>query len=461
MHFVFVQPPTGKRVVSVTPALSIPYLAAVVEGKNIRVSVVASDAEGLSVEETVERVIGLCPDVVGLSIGTVAAFNSYKIAELVKEKIRGVITIAGGHHVTVLPEEALNNGIDFVAIGEGEITIGEFTDYLLKNKKLEEVHGIAYRQRGGGIEYNGNQTIIEDLDELPLPAWHLLPIDKYKSDFQKTSRNLPVMTSRGCPGQCIFCYKGLFGKQFRMRSPKNIVTEIKYLKENFGIGSFDIIDDHFAAIPKRAIEICELIKRENIDLSWGLPSGIRVDIVSEELLRALKEAGCYRIGFGVESGNDKILKMIKKNTTKDQIRKAVKLAQDMGFETNCFFIIGNLGETEQTIDDTIEFAKEIDPDIAQFTVAIPYPGTEMFDVLKQKERIINLNWADYDYFSSGRQVFEHENLPYDVIRQKYAEAYKRFYFRPKYILKKLKALKTSEELKRLIKAFFRLVGVLK
>lgn len=460
MHFVFVQPPIGKRVVSITPALSIPYLAAIVEAKHIKVSVIVSDAEGLNVKETAERVIQLRPDVVGFSIGTVAAFNSYKIARLVKEKIVNVITIAGGHHVTILPEEVLNNGIDIVAIGEGEKTIGEFSDYLLKNRKLEDVRGIAYHQ-GDGITYNEAQTTIDNLDDLPLPAWHLMPIEKYNSNFQKTSRNLPVMTSRGCPGQCIFCYKGLFGSKFRMRSPANIVREIAYLRDNFGINSFDFIDDHFAAVPKRAIEVCDLMKKEKINLPWGLPSGIRVDAVTEELLKVLKEAGCYRIGFGVESGNDQVLKFIRKHTTKDQIRKAVRLAQNMNFETDCFFIIGNLGETEQTINDTIEFAVELDPDIAQFTVAIPYPGTEMFDVLRRQNRIISFDWNDYDYFSSGHQVFEHENLKYDVIKKKYSESYRRFYLRPKYVLNKLKALRRYSEFKKLIKSFCRLIGLLK
>jgi anaerobic magnesium-protoporphyrin IX monomethyl ester cyclase len=460
MHFVFVQPPIGKRVVSVSPALSIPYLAAIVEAKQIKVSVIISDAEGLNVDQTAERVVKLNPDVVGFSIGTVAAFNSYDIARLIKEQVAGVITIAGGHHATIFPEEVLCNGIDFVAIGEGEKTIGEFSDYLLGERIIEEVRGIAYCIEDG-IKYNEAQSPIDNLDNLPMPAWHLMPIEKFSSNFQKTSKNLPIMTSRGCPGQCIFCFKGLFGSKFRMRSAKSIVSEILYLKEKFGINSFDIIDDHFAANPKRAIEVCSLIKKNSIHLAWGLPSGIRVDVVSEELLKALKEAGCYRIGFGVESGNDQILRIIKKYTTKDQIFKAVRLAQKLNFETYCFFIIGNLGETEQTIDDTIKFALELDPDIAQFTVAIPYPGTEMFQVLQQQSRICSYDWNDYDYFKSGRQVFEHEHLKYDVIQKKYSEAYKRFYLRPKFIIKKFKTLKNFEEISRLLKSFLNFVGLFK
>jgi len=460
MHFVFIQPPIGRGVVSVTPSLSIPYLAAIVEGKQIQVSVVVSDAEGLGVKETAAKVIALRPDIVGFSIGTVAAFNSYQIARLVKAKIRDVITIAGGHHVTILPEEVLSNGIDFAAIGEGEKTISEFCDYLLNLIKLENVHGIAFRQ-GDSIKYNTAQTAIENLDDLPLPAWHLMPIDRYKSDFQKTLRNLPVMTSRGCPGQCIFCYKGLFGSKFRTRSPKSIVGEIKYLKNTLGITSFDFIDDFFAAIPSRAIEICELLKKEQLNLPWGLPSGIRVDVVNEELLRAFKEAGCYRIGFGVESGNDQVLRIIKKHTTKDQIRKAVRLAQLMQFETNCFFIIGNLGETESSINDTIEFALELDPDIVQFTVAIPYPGTEMYQTLKQRNEIISFKWSDYDYFRPDHPIFRHEHLRHDVIKKKYVEAYRRFYLRPKFIIKKIKALKNIDTASKLIKSFLRLFSLLK
>lgn len=461
MRFVLVQPPSDRKgIVSITPPLGLPYIASVLESKQVTVSVIVSDAEGMSVDDTVDRVVASRPDVVGFSIGTLVALNSYRIASFVKEKIDNVVLIAGGPHATALPQDVLENGIDFVVIGEGERTIADFVDYLLNKKDLDDVDGIAYRRNGTTL-YNKPRVLIDHLDELPLPAWHLFPIDKYKSEFKKTNRTLPIMTSRGCPGRCVFCYKGLFGNRYRTRSPQNILREILHLKSEFNITSFDIIDDSFTAGRKRALEVCRLIKENGVELGWGLPSGIRVDTVSEELMTALKEAGCYRIGFGVESGNDQILKAIGKNTTKDQIRRAVDLAKRMRFETSCFFIIGNLGETRQTIDDTIAFARELDPDVAQFTMAIPYPGTEMFDLLSSQNRILSHDWNDYDYFKSGHQIFEHENLEFDVIHRKLDEAYKRFYFRPKFMMRAILAIDDFEKLVKLLKAFFRLIKILK
>jgi anaerobic magnesium-protoporphyrin IX monomethyl ester cyclase len=460
MHFVLVQPPIGRSVVSVTPALGLPYIAAILENNGMKVSVIVSDAEDLNVEDTAKRVTALCPDFLGISVCTLTSKNSYKIAEIVKREISNMVLIAGGPHATVLPDEALNNGFDFVVIGEGEKTIGEFVEYIQQKRKLREIKGLAY-WNDGNIQYNEKQPLFDKLDDLPFPAWHLFPLAKYNSDFKKSSRNLPVMTSRGCPFKCTFCYKELFGNKFRMRSPESIVNEIEYLKNNFSIDAFDIIDDHFTAIPKRAIEICSLLKNRNINLDWGLPAGVRVDSVSVELMQKLKDAGCYRIGFGVESGNELILKIIKKNTTKKQISKAVGLSKRMGFETSCFFMIGNLGETEETINDTIEFSKELNPDVAQFTVAIPYPGTEMFDLLKRQNRITSYNWEDYDYFKSNQQVFEHENLSFVTINKKLDQAYRSFYYRPKYVLKKLTSIKNYQEIGKLFKAFLKLRILLK
>ena len=460
IHFVLVQPPIGKRIVSITPALGLPYLAAILEKKRVRVSCIVADAEGLNVEETAQEVVDLNPDVVGFSIATNNAYNAYKITRLVREKAKDIIFIAGGPHSAVLPEDVLNNGIDYVCVGEGERTISDFVDFLWKKKEIEEGKGVSYFV-DGKIKYNERQPLIENLDELPYPAWHLFPIDRYHSEFKKGERCLPIMTSRGCPGQCIFCYKGLFGNRFRVRGSQSVVDEIEYLKEKFKIDTFDILDDYFTAIPKRAIDICKLLIKRKINLSWGLPSGIRVDTASKILFQSLKEAGCYRIGFGVESGNDEILKIIKKFITKAQVRKAVGMAKKIGFEISCFFIIGNLGETEKTVNDTIEFAKELDPDIAQFTMAIPYPGSEMFNILKSQNRITSFDWDDYDYFKASHQVFRHENLEFSLIQRKIKKAYRSFYFRPRYIYRKIISVSSLKDIINLFKSLLRLIGIFK
>lgn len=461
MHFLLVQPPIGKRTVSVTPSLGLPYLAAILEKMGTRVDCVSCDAESLDADLTAKKVLDLQPDVIGFSLATLAINSSLDIVGQVKRGIKkNTIFIAGGPHATIFPDDILRAGFDFVVRGEGEKTMEDFVEFLLGKKKIEEIKGLSYWD-GEQIHHNENQTLIADLDILPFPAWHLFPIDRYHSDFKKTNRCLPIMTSRGCPGQCVFCYKSLFGNCFRTRSPENIVKEIKHIKEKFKVKEFDILDDSFTFVPERAIKICKLITKEQINLPWGLPSGIRVDTVSRELLGALKEAGCYRIGFGVESGNDNILKLIKKNTTKNQIREAVKMAKDMGFITSCFFMIGNMRETESTINDTINFAKELDPDIAQFAVATPYPGSEMYQILKKENKIVSSNWDDYDSFAPGGKLFVHENLDSATIYKKLREAYKSFYFRPKYILKQAKSMIDYREFFKSIKKIIHLLKILR
>lgn len=459
MHFVLVQPPIGKKTVSLSPPLGIAYLAAALEENGIRVSCIASDAENFDVDQTISKINDLQPTIVGFSVATLAVNNTLDIAGQLKKKYPEILTIAGGPHPTVLPDEFLINGVDFVVRGEGEQTILDLVAYAKGKKPIDEIHGVLYRSQND-IHCNNPRKLIKDLDTLPIPAWHLLPIDRFQSDFKKTDLSLPILTSRGCPGKCTFCYKGLFGNSFRVRSPEHVVNEIKYLKRRFNIQEFSILDDSFSSIPKRVIEICELLIKNRVNLPWSLPSGIRVDTVSQDLFTALKRSGCYRIGFGVETGDEYIMKCIRKNVTLEQVRKAVRMAKNTGFHVSCFFMIGNLCETEETVDKTIAFAKELDPDIAQFTIATPYPGSDMYQILDKENRIISHNWDDYDSFDSRKPVFSHQNLDEMIIAKKLKEAYRSFYFRPKYIFKRLKSIANIMEIAKFFSAFRRLLKIL-
>ena len=246
-----------------------------------------------------------------------------------------------------------------------------------------------------------------------------------------------------------------------MRSPEKIVEEISFLIRRYGIEEFAVVDDNFTSIPKRVERFCELLLEKEIAIPWSLPSGIRVDTASEQMFSALKSAGCYRIGFGVESGNDDILKSIKKNATKEQTRKAVEMAKNAKLEVYCFFMLGNLEETVDTLNDTIRFAIELNPNVAQFTIATPLPGSEMFNILESDNRLLSHNWEDYNYLNSRVNVFRHKHLSPSLLAKKLRQAYLSFYLRPGYIIGRIKRLKKSKDLLKDVKAFLRLFSILK
>jgi len=431
-----------------TPPLGLAYLAAVLKSRGMKVSSVMSDALGLDAGQTAEEIIQRAPDVVAVSIATPAVNSARDIIGMVRGGLPEVKIIGGGPHATLFPEEMLLNGMDFVVRGEGEETIAALAMFLAGQGDIRAIEGISYRQ-DGKVLYNGPRPLIKDLDGIPFPAWEVFPIKQYESIFKKARLSLPILTSRGCPGKCTFCYKGLFGNRFRIRTPESILEEVRYLADHFAIEEFSIIDDCFTVIPKRAIAFCELLVQSNLGLAWTLPAGIRVDTVSEELLKALAEAGCYRVGLGIETGNEDIMKSIKKGITLAQVSRAVSLVKKFGIECTGNFMIGNLGETVKTVDDSIRYAVKLDPDYAQFTRAIPFPGSEMYDTLLKENKIITQNWDDYDYLRTDTRIFVHDNLSHETIQKKMREAYRRFYLRPAFILREIRKHLTRGGLRKL------------
>lgn len=459
MKIVLVYPPIPIVTGSLTPTSGLAYLASVLLQNGAQVSVVSSDAEQLDVDGTISKILTLSPDIMGISVSTPTANNSLKIIESIKRCKSNIRILVGGPHPTLFPEEFLNKSVDFVIRGEGEKTLAEL--YLHFNEKISlgGIRGLSYTKNGQYI-HNPARELIEDLDTLPFPSWELFPIKRYKSDFTKKKLSLPVVSSRGCAQRCTFCYKGIFGDTYRAKSVKRVVEEIVYLKDKFNIEEFAIVDDNFALKPERAIEVCNLIISRKVNLPWTLPAGIRASAATEEFLEKLKDAGCYRAAMGIESGNQQILNSVKKGITLEQVRKAVKLFRKVGIKLVGDFMIGNLEETEETINQTINFAVELSPDYAQFTKAIPYPGTAMYNQLKKENRIITSNWDDYDYFLKSNPTFVHKNLSSEKIDDKIREAYKRFYYRPKYILKHLTEINSYRDIVNLVKNVFNFFKIL-
>ncbi len=398
-------------------------------------------------------------DIIGFTVVTPAANQVYRLAKIVKNHSDALV-IAGGPHVSALPDEALEQGLDLVVRGEGENTVREICRGLEQQsiEALSTVQGISYlNHQNARLIHNPQREYIHNLDDLPFPARHLFPpLDSYKGQPILGAR-LPlgnVMTSRGCPYNCNFCYKAIFGRKYRHRSVENILEEWQELIEKYQVKEIAISDDLFNANPERAIEMCDRIIRENIVLPWSCPNGLRVDTATEELLKKMKAAGCYRVAFGVESGSQNILDRIGKHVTLNQIETAFANAKKCGIKTTAFLMLGNLGDTEDTMQQTINFTKQLGPDFAQFTIATPYPGTALYDIVCKEGKMLVQDWDGYDKYDDA-VFFEMEGMDRELILRMQRKAYREFYLRPCYIASKLLKRDTYKYFGRSVKGLLK------
>ncbi len=428
-----------QQVASCWPSLGLAYIAAVLEKAGHQVYYLDCSAQHYTVEDT-RQVLRLYEniDFVGLTATTPLINNALAIAQVAKEIFPAVKTVFGGVHPSVLPEEVLSHPqVDFVVVDEGEETMAE----LVVSENFKEVPGLGYKENSK-IFKNPSRPLIKDLDAIPPPAYHLLPMDKYYPAVGSYKR-LPAMilfATRGCPGRCTFCYRTFRGV-VRKRSARNIINEIKILQRDYGIKEVAFYDDTFTLFKDVVREFCDIIIREKIDVTWSCFT--RVDQVDEELLRAMKKAGCHLILFGVESADEQILANINKRISLAQVVQVVKAARKIGIETRASFMFGNQGENEETIKKTIDFAIKLDPDEVQFNITTAYPGTELFDWAKERGYIKSFNWDDY---SMSNVIWELPGLPQDKLQHYYELAHRKFYFRPKIILRRLFRIRSWEQL---------------
>ena len=376
------------------------------------------------------------PDMIAASANTPDYFSVRDIMSLVKEKYPGIKTIVGGVHITALPAEASKEKcFDFLVLGEGDGVIAE----LLSTTSFEKVSGIIYTKDAyfGERISTPKRKLIDDLNTLPFPAWHLFKLNKYKNSRLSTRVN-PVgliETSRGCAFQCNFCNKLTFGTEHRTKDPKRVVDEIEYMLK-CGFKEIHFIDDSFTQNIERAKEICIEIIRRNLRFPWSSFSGVRADMVDFDFFQLAKKSGCWQVAFGIESGDQDILNKINKKVTLSKVENAVKLAKKAGINTFGFFILALSGETEQSMKRTIEFACKLPLDIAKFDICIPYPGTPYYNELKSQGRIKSENWSRYICHNTDEPLFDHPNLKWSTIRNYYKKAFRKFYLRPTYIIRR-------------------------
>ena len=420
------------------PRIGIASIAAYLLKKGIEVNIIDPNAEKLNVEKIKNKISKLNPDIVGFPAFTEEIHNTAYTAKIIKEVNQEITTVIGGPHASAIPIETLQefDSFDIAVYGEGEST---FYDVVLK-KNLDHIEGIAFKE-GNDIKLNINRSLIPNLDTLPFPAWHLYDLDNYKgrsliSGFGMKGRDLelPVESARGCPFDCVFCYR-VCGKSIRFKSPEKVADEVERNVTEFGANRIHFVEGTFGVNKNLAKEMCsELIKRNlHNKITWS--SGGRVNVLDKELLSIMKESGCVYLGFGVESGDNEILKTIKKGITTQQIEKIFKLCKQVGIKTEANFIIGHPYETEETVLKTIEFAKKLKADHATFAILVPFPGTEVRKMAEKAIgglKIISNDWSIY-----GKQIggsLELDQLPLKKIIDLQAKAYKEFYLRPSKLL---------------------------
>ncbi|OIO24080.1 hypothetical protein AUJ65_02215 [Candidatus Micrarchaeota archaeon CG1_02_51_15] len=422
-----------KQAVAIQPPLGLAYIAAYLREHGVSAEIIDANALEMQMPQLVKVAAASQHQFVGVTCTTNTIYLAYEFATKLKAISPEKKVVLGGVHVTFADEDTLKEcpAIDFVVRGEGELT----TLKLVSESNLGQINGLTYRDSNGAIKRNPDATLIMDLNQLPFPARDLLPIDKYRPGTlfnigQKGSKYMTILSSRGCPNKCVFCSSAYFWHYLRIRSPENIIAEIDFLHEKYGVKHLHFLDDTLTVPKARMEKVCDLLIERNYGIEWNTFS--RADIVDEALLSKMRKAGCYGITFGVESGNEDILRRIRKNVTKEQVRTAVNTAKKIGLDTHCDFMLGLPDDDEKTMQDTIDFAIELDPNVALFSITTPFPGTDLFYELKTKGVIQNTGWGNASLHEASN--IGNGKVDAATIRKYYNRAYSSFYYRPKYAL---------------------------
>jgi radical SAM superfamily enzyme YgiQ (UPF0313 family) len=425
--------------------LGLYYLAAYLRKGKHNVRIIDAEANDVSYEQIISVAQDYLPQVIGISSTTVAFHRALSVARFLKEKFPDVITVIGGPHPTAAVEDVMSNReFDYAILGEGEITFRNFLDALQDKTDYKLLAGLAYREEET-IKVNPHKNI-ENISELPFPAYDMINDFSLYNPPPMNYKKIPVaniITSRGCPNQCTFCNNSVFGRTLRQRSPENIADEIEVLYKNYGIREIAFVDDTFTINPERIKILFKLLNQKNIHFPWTCMS--RINTVDEDMLRFMKDQGCWHISFGIESGNENILRLIKKNISLNAVKKVINTCHNIGILTKGFFILGNPGETEETIEQTIQFSLSIPLDDVVVTLNTPLPGTAQYQTAQEYGRLDNADWSKYNMWNP---VFIPKHLNTEILLKKHREFYRRFYLRPRIMARYMKSIFSLSGLRR-------------
>jgi len=437
---VFINPPIVKSELwgslkggaSTLPPLGIATLAAIARENGYGVSVFDFLALETPLDEAVNAVLAAKPRWAGITATTEMIGPAVSMARELKKRAPGMTILIGGPHISAAPEETMKRygEFDVAFIGESEKTLPEYLDCASGGRDISGVKGIMIRSEEG-LRYTGKRDFVAAMDEVPFPAWDLLPdITKHYQPAVTNYKRLPytsLVTSRGCPGQCIFCDRSVFGNRVRAFSAEYIIKMIKTLMKDYGVREVCFYDDNFLLLKDRLKKFCRLLKEEKLDLIWSCSA--RIDTVDKKTLDLIRKAGCWQIGYGIESGSDDILKLMKKNITVNRISDIIGASKEAGLLIRGYFILGNPGETRESLKATLGLMKKLPLDDLLVEYMTPYPGCELYDDIEK----YGSGTREWDRLNTFSVNFVPKGVTEKELKDTFTSAYRDFYLKPRTI----------------------------
>lgn len=429
--------------------LGLCYLAAVLRQEGVEVEILDALVEGLKFSGVISRIKKFNPDIIGISSNTISFNSAAFLTRTVKKIFPNKIIIIGGPHITANPDDLLKHPeFDIGVIGEGEVTFKELIKAITQGVDIKRVKGLAYTSNGK-VQFTEPREFIRDLDWLPFPARDLVPIYKYRPqpNDQKRLPKLSMISSRGCPYSCIFCDKNVFKNLYRSFSPQYIVKEMTHLVKNFKAKDIAFLDSTFTPNKTRVYQIVNEIKDANLDVTWTC--SVRANVLDKELLKEMKNAGCWRIRIGVESGNGDVLKFIKKGISRYQVKKVANWAYELNLESKAFFMVGHLIDNKDTINDSISFAKSLPLKDITVQINTPMRRTKQYEIHNNYGKIVTYNKSNFSYFEP---VFVPNSLTREELIKLHRKFYRTFYLRPVIFWRHISKIRKFHDIKKYLRA---------
>jgi len=437
----------------ISPPLSIMALAAYVRERGFKVEIIDCEILNFDNKRAADYIVEKDPSYVAITACTMSIESASILAALIKQRNKDITTIIGGVHLSAVPDETMTSFKDFDigVLNEGEMT---FHEILEGKKELEDIHGIIFRKNGDLIKTQRRERI-KDLDDLPFPAWDLLP---NLTQFYRPAAHLigrfpttTITTSRGCAARCTFCDRSVFGNRVTAHSAKYVLNIIKHLHSTYGVRDVVMGDDNFVVLRSRLKEFCELLIEEKRDITWSCFT--RVHYLDPAILKLMRESGCHEISFGIETASQKTLDFLKKGIKLEQAIIDLENTKKAKIKTSGFFMIGIPGETVEDIENTINFAKRVKLDMLQLSFFTPFPGDEIYPKIEKYGKLE----GSYSQMSAFQVLFEPNGISKETLMRYYRKAYREFYLRPRTIFSFISRLEDLKDLFKFWKVFVALL----